>query len=83
MSTQSSAIRNTWNDRIFVIINNIFIILILFIVIYPLWYTIIASFSDSTKLATGEITFLPEGVNLLAYKQIARYQEVLTGYKIP
>ena len=40
---------------LFDICNYIFMLLILFITIYPLYFTVIASISDPKAVATGEV----------------------------
>ena len=46
-----------------------------------MYFIVIASFSDPTAVANGEIFFLPKGLNLKAYKKLAEYDQLWVGYK--
>lgn len=60
----------------------IFVILAIlgFIFLYPMYYTIIISFSDTYNITAGNINFLPKGFNFLAYKQILSNNRVPRAY---
>lgn len=65
---------------LFDICNYTFMLLILFITIYPLYFTVIASISDPKAVATGEVVWLPVGFTLDSYKQVFEYKPIWTGY---
>ena len=46
-------------DRVFDVCNVIFMALIILIMAYPLYFTIIASISDPNEVALGNILFVP------------------------
>lgn len=69
------------SDKIFKIINYTILSLVLAIFMYPIWFVLVASISDPTFVNTGEVLFLPKGINVEGYKKILEYSEVLTGYK--
>lgn len=50
-------IKMTRADIIFEVINHIFIFLILVLCVYPLYYTVICSFSDPMLVTSGKILF--------------------------
>lgn len=77
----SRAVRQSRSNRIFLACNALFLLLILVVVIYPVWYAFIASFSDPLAVSRGELTLLPIGFDLSAYKKVFRYQRVMTGYR--
>lgn len=77
----SRAVRQSRSDQIFLACNALFLLLILVVVIYPVWYAFIASFSDPLAVSRGELTLLPIGFDLSAYKKVFRYQRVMTGYR--
>jgi len=64
----------------FDIINIGFLVFITLLIIYPLYFTIIASFSDPYQVMRGEVLFFPKGLNLNAYKNILKNDEIWTGY---
>lgn len=68
-------------DLIFETIVHICIIAISGVVLYALWFVIIASISDPNMVASGEVLFLPKGVTLEGYKYIFRDKRIWTGYR--
>lgn len=48
--------------------------------LYPLWYVVIASISDPTAVANGEVFVIPKGLTLEGYKALMDYPEILRGY---
>ncbi len=51
------------------------------IVLYPMYFIIIASFSNPAMVSNGEILFIPRGVNFKAYIKLAAYPQLWSGYK--
>ena len=64
----------------FDICNTILMLLLLFITIYPLYFTVIASFSEPSAVASGKVTWKPIGFNLDAYKHVFAYKQIWVGY---
>lgn len=71
----------TRQDKVFDIIINALLILVAFICIYPIWYVIVASFSDPTKIAAGEVFLWPNGFNLQGYTALFDYPDIWIGYR--
>lgn len=71
----------TWNDLIFNIVLYGVSILILIVVIYPLYFIVIASFSNPTEVANGKVWFVPSQFTLDGYKEIMRHPELWIGYR--
>lgn len=63
-----------------IVIATILIVLSL-IALYPLWFVVIASISDPSAIARGEVFFLPKGLNISAYLKIADFPQILIGYR--
>lgn len=55
--------------------------LLIILMLYPMYFIVIASFSDATAVANGNITFIPKGINLDGYKRIFEYKQLWVGYK--
>lgn len=55
-------------------------IFLLIIVAYPLLLVLSCSISDPAMVATGQVTFLPKGINLNGYRQILKDKDILIGY---
>ena len=65
---------------VFDIFLTVFMIGILLITLYPLYFTVIASFSDPKAVASGEVIWKPVGFTLDSYKQVFAYDEIWRGY---
>ncbi len=68
-------------DKIFNLVLYLICGIIILLVLYPMYFIVIASFSDPTAVANGEIFFLPKGLNLKAYKKLAEYDQLWVGYR--
>ncbi|WP_044086495.1 carbohydrate ABC transporter permease [Bifidobacterium bombi] len=55
--------------------------LIVVLVLYPLWFVVIASFSSPTAVSTGQVTLLPKGVSLEGYRKVLEDQRIWLGYR--
>lgn len=53
---------------------------ILLVVLYPLYFVVIASFSDPSAVASGQVWLVPKGLTLDGYKELFRHNEIWTGY---
>lgn len=74
-------IKTTAGEKIFLVVNYIFMILFMFIMLYPMYYVLIASFSDSIALSAHEGLLLkPLGFTLEAYKLMSKNPMILKGY---
>lgn len=71
----------TRNDLIFNIILYGVSVIILLIVIYPLYFIVIASFSNPTEVANGKVWFLPSQFTVDGYREIMRHPELWIGYR--
>lgn len=72
--------RRTRADKIFDRCNVVFMIIIIIIMLYPLYFTIIASISEPRSVAGGEVTFLPKGFTLDAYANVFKNASIWRGY---
>ena len=66
---------------VFDVINTIFLVALTLIIAYPLYYTVIASFSDYQAVATGKVSILPVGFQTTAYKAVLENDSVWIGYR--
>lgn len=68
-------------DKTFDIINFIVMLLVVIIVLYPLYFIVIASFSNPNAVASGEVFLFPKGFSLKGYEEIFKYKDVWIGYR--
>ena len=69
-----------WNDKVFLIIVYGVITLITLSVLYPVYWTIIASFSDPYDVADGKVSLLPSGFTTEAYELIFDNENIWRAY---
>lgn len=67
-------------DKLFLSFIYIFVIVATLMVLYPLWFVVIASVSDPNKVASGQVLFLPKGITLDGFKYILGDKRIWTGY---
>lgn len=70
----------TASDRVFQVINTIFLLLILAVVIYPLVFVLSASVSEPEMLLKGEVWLFPKGFTLDSYRRVFQNRDILIGY---
>lgn len=68
-------------DKIFDIFCYGFFIIIILLVLYPLYWIIIASFSDPVMINSGQVWLYPKGFSLDGYERIFSYSRIWIGYK--
>ena len=71
---------NALSDRIFGAIVLILSILCFLIILYPLWFVVIASISNSDLVNQGKVTFLPMDVRFYGYEQVFSDSRIWNGY---
>ncbi len=76
-----AAIHDTGIDKIFNIVVNLLVIIGTIVVLYPLYFVVLASFSDPTAIQTGQVLFWPVHPELTAYKSILSDMRIWTGYR--
>lgn len=70
----------TLNDRVFYFLNGLFLALLAVIIIYPLYFIIIASVSDSDAVLAGQVVLYPVGINFDGFDKIIHRSDVWRGY---
>ena len=74
-------IKTPKDDVIFTVVNTILLLIITFIILYPLYFILIASFSDPLEVLAGNVVFLPQKFNVESYRMVFRDASILTGYR--
>lgn len=73
--------KTTIQQKVFQIFNNVFLILLSLIMLYPMWHVIMASFSDSGELmAHRGVLLAPLSANINAYKLMSKNPMIFRGY---
>lgn len=72
--------RYSWGDRIFLAVIYSVLILVTLICLYPLYFTVIASFSDAYAVYRGEVKLWPVDFTTEAYTLVFQNKAIWTGY---
>lgn len=83
MARQAASMRihDTRGDRIFNAVNIAFTLLCVALCVYPLYFIIVASFSDPSLVALGKVVIIPKGITFDGYGRIMANRELWTGYR--
>lgn len=82
LSTHSkslNAIQDSSGDKVFTTFNTIFLLAILILILYPLIYTLSASFSSPAAVVSGKVTLFPVDFTLIGYQKIFEYPTLVKG----
>ena len=72
--------RKSKGDKVFDYVNTALLLLVAAIMIYPLYFTIIASVSEPRYVSLGEVVLLPKGFWLDAYTNVFNNVLIWRGY---
>lgn len=72
--------QQSWGDRLFSIVNYMFLAIMALLVLYPLIYIVSASFSSSNAVISGRVWLWPVEPNLEGYKAIFKNSMITTGF---
>ena len=72
--------KESTGDRIFYAVNLFILLLLAAIVIYPLYFIIIASISDADAVLGGRVFLYPVDITLVGYEKIFERTDVWRGY---
>lgn len=69
------------NDKLFDAAVNLFSVLTILIVLYPLLFVLSASFSDPDLVLRGKVLLFPKGITLEPYKMVLENEKIWIGYR--
>lgn len=69
------------SDRLYTIVLYVICIVVLIVIIYPLYFVIIASISTPAYVTLGKVWLRPKGITFLGYREIFKDQRIWTGYR--
>lgn len=73
--------KNSLSDKMFYLINGLFLLICLLVVAFPLVNVVSQSFSSPKAVISGKVFLLPVEFNLNAYKHIFQNKLLMSGYK--
>lgn len=69
------------SDRVLDGVILIIMILLFLVSVYPLWFVVIASFSNPTQVVAGKVVLWPVDFNLEGYRRVLAYEKIWNGYR--
>ncbi|MDE6838445.1 MAG: carbohydrate ABC transporter permease [Acutalibacter sp.] len=80
MAKNPNTIKEPAFDRAFYTITFILLLALLVVIIYPLWFVLMASFSDAQFVNNGTILLYPRGFTTLGYERTLQDSKIWMGY---
>ncbi len=77
---KKTKMKRSMEDKAFTWFVYILATFFLIIAMYPIWYVLIASFSDASDVAMGRVWLLPMNFTIEGYKMMLEYTEIWSGY---
>ncbi|MFD2701943.1 carbohydrate ABC transporter permease [Paenibacillus shunpengii] len=59
----------------------VFAVMLLIVLMYPIYFIIIASFSDPAAVANGQVWLFPKGFTLAGYQELLKHENIWIGYR--
>ena len=64
------------------VIINVFMALVIFLALYPIWYTVVVSFNNSEDTLRGGIYWLPRQFTFESYKMVFQARSILNAFVV-
>lgn len=77
---KGGALQTTFGDKVFYVIDALFLGILAVIIIYPLYFIIIASISDPDAVLGGKVVLYPVDITFTGYEKIIERTDVWRGY---
>ena len=77
---KQNKIRESKRDYVYYVICGIVLALLAIVVIYPLWYIVIASISDADEVMRGNVWLYPVKLTFSGYQSLFEREDVWRGY---
>lgn len=71
----------SWDDIVFSAVTKIFLVLMVLVTLYPVYFVIVASFSDPIYVNNGTFLIYPKGFTLKGYIEVFKDERIWTGYR--
>ncbi len=73
--------RQSREDNIFSVVIAVMTCIFIVVILYPLWFVLVASFSGPVEVFAGRVWIWPVNFNIEAYRRIFMDGEVFVGYR--
>ena len=72
--------KHSRSDKIFDMINMVLLTLMMAVILYPLYFIVIASISSPAAVNSGQVLLFPKGATLEGYKYVLKDNSIWKGY---
>ncbi|THF72791.1 carbohydrate ABC transporter permease [Cohnella fermenti] len=76
----SQRMSRTTGEKIFGVVNIIFMLILMAATLYPLYYVVIAAISNPMAVSMGNVTVWPQGLVLDSFKKVVSMDNIWTAY---
>ena len=76
-----STIGMSRGDKVFYTISYIVAALIVLVTLYPIYFVVIASFSNANSVALGKVVFWPSDIEFTSYQRVINHKYIWISYK--
>jgi len=78
---EANRIKNrSWDDILYTWITRIFLVIMVGLMLYPVYFVVVASFSSPVYVNNGTFLIFPKGFTLRGYKEVFRDERIWIGY---
>ncbi len=75
-----STLTRTRGDAVFDVVNGTLMAVTMVLILYPLYFVVIASISNPDQVNAGRVWFIPRDITLDGYRRIMNNRTIWTGY---
>lgn len=76
-----TTIKESKSDKLFLVLNYVYLLIALVVVLYPLVYIVSASVSTPKYVSSGEMWLFPKGLTLDGYRLVFENPKIWLGYR--
>ena len=81
MSKRHKTKKMSKDDLVYEIISKLFLVIVMIVILYPIYFVLVASFSDPLYVNSGKMLFWPRGFTLLGYQRVFKDSRIWIGYR--
>lgn len=80
MKTNKKKVKRSRSNLIFDTVNMFIMLFVVAIMVYPIWFVLIASFSDPNSVGLGKVVLWPDRFTLYSYINVFNAEKIWIGY---
>lgn len=75
-----AGIKETWDDKVYNLICGVFLAVFIILVFYPLYFVLVASFTEPTIVNSGRVLWYPVKLFLRGYEMVFKDKDIWISY---